>query len=198
MGHQQLSADPAQIKALTAREYGDRQFTDFRGGEDEFHMGGRLFQGLQQGIEGLNREHVHFIDNVDLEAGGGRQITHAIQQLAHVIDPGARRGIHLQDIDMARISDGNTMFTDPAWRYRRPALAVGADAIQRPCDDPRRRRLAHAPHPGQDKGMGNAVLANGIGNGTDQGILAHQFTEILGPVFARQNPVGGIGIGCSA
>ena len=79
MADQQLGADPAQIKALTARQHGDRQLARFRGGEDELYVAGRLFQGFQQGIEGLGGEHVHFIDDVDLVAGRGGQITHAFQ-----------------------------------------------------------------------------------------------------------------------
>ena len=51
-------------------------FVGFGGAKDELHMLGRLFQRLQQGIERLLGEHVHFVDDVDLErARLGRMFT---------------------------------------------------------------------------------------------------------------------------
>jgi len=79
----------------------------------------------------------------------------------------------------------------PAGVDGRPTLATGADTIQRAGNDPRRRRLTHAAHPGQNKGMRDTVFADGIGNGAHKSILAHQLAEILGPVFARQHAIGG-------
>ena len=60
----------------------------------------RLFQRLEQRVEGVLRQHVHFIDDIDLVAGLDRGIAHALDDLAHVIDTGIGGGIHLDHVDM--------------------------------------------------------------------------------------------------
>ncbi len=60
---------PFQLVTLTAGENGDRDLVQFGGGEHEIDMGGWLLQGLEQGVEGLGGEHVHFIDDNDAEPG---------------------------------------------------------------------------------------------------------------------------------
>ena len=39
----------------------------FSGGEHEFCVRRRFFQRLQQGVEGIDRYHMHFVDDNDLE-----------------------------------------------------------------------------------------------------------------------------------
>ena len=50
------------------RRDGDRDFRRLGGAEDELDVLGRLFEGFEQGVEGLGSEHVDFVDDVDLEA----------------------------------------------------------------------------------------------------------------------------------
>ena len=64
-------------------------------------MLGRLLQRLQHRVEGVAREHVHFVDDVDLEAAGGRRVQRVLQQLAHVVDLGVGRGVELEQVDEA-------------------------------------------------------------------------------------------------
>ena len=45
---------------------------------------------------------MHFVDDIDLVAGRSRRITHAVQQLAHLINLGAAGGVQLQHVDMAQ------------------------------------------------------------------------------------------------
>ena len=52
MFDQAIRRHAAQIESLAARQHGDRHLADFRGGEDELHMFRRLFQRLQQRVEG--------------------------------------------------------------------------------------------------------------------------------------------------
>ena len=60
--------DAAQVEALAARQHGHRHLADLGGGEDELDVPRRLFQRLQQRVERALREHVHFVDDVDLVA----------------------------------------------------------------------------------------------------------------------------------
>ncbi len=57
-----------RVEALAARQDGDRDLAHLGGGEDELHMLGRLFQRFEQAVEGGLRQHVHFVDDVDLVA----------------------------------------------------------------------------------------------------------------------------------
>ena len=52
MRDQHVRLDAAQIEALAARQDGDRDLADFGGGENELHVRRRLFQRLQQRVEG--------------------------------------------------------------------------------------------------------------------------------------------------
>ncbi len=38
----------------------------------------RLLQRLQEGVEGRRRQHVDFVDDVDLVARAGRRVAHAV------------------------------------------------------------------------------------------------------------------------
>ena len=88
---QQRGVDPAQIEALAARQHRHRHFADFGGGENEFGVRRRLFQRLQQRVEGGAREHVHFVEDVDLVARRHRRITDGVVDLAHVLDANCAR-----------------------------------------------------------------------------------------------------------
>ena len=55
---------------LAPGTYRRRDLVGFRRGEYEHHGLGRFFQGLQKGVEGGLGEHVHFVDDVDLEPPG--------------------------------------------------------------------------------------------------------------------------------
>ena len=80
-----------EVEALAAAEHGHRHLADLGGGEQELHMRRRLFQRLEQRVERLLRQHVHFVDDVDLVARRHRAIAHALDELAHVVDAGAAR-----------------------------------------------------------------------------------------------------------
>ncbi len=75
-----------QFVALAAGEDGNRDFMQFGGGEHEIHMFGRLFQGLQQGVEGLGGQHVNFVDDDDLVAARGGQKPDFLLQLPNFLD----------------------------------------------------------------------------------------------------------------
>ena len=53
----------------------------------------RLFQGLQQGVEAVLREHVDFIDEIDLVPAGGGRILNIVHQLPGLIHFGPRRRV---------------------------------------------------------------------------------------------------------
>ena len=169
----------------------DRHLADFGGGEDEKRARRRLFEGLQEAVERFFRQHVDFVDDVDLVACRGRCVAHAVHQLADVVDAGVGRGVHLQDVDMAAVCDRDAMLANAAGLRRRLALAILPDAVERARNDPGRRRLADAANAGEQIGMRDTAGAHGVGKGAYQGVLADQLGEFLRPIGPRQHPVRG-------
>ena len=60
-----------QAELQAARQHGDGQLLRVRGREQEFDVRRRLFERLQQRVEGMVRQHVHFVDEVHLVAPAG-------------------------------------------------------------------------------------------------------------------------------
>ena len=97
--------DAAQIEALATRAHRDRHFLDLGRREKEFHMLRRLLQRLQQAVEGGLREHVHFVDDIDLHARHDRAIARVVDDLAHVVDARVRGRVHLKHVGVAQLHD---------------------------------------------------------------------------------------------
>ncbi len=98
--HQRRGVDPAQVEALAARQHRHRHLADFGRREDELRVRRRLFQRLQQRVERRGRQHVHFVEDVDLVARVDRRVAHRVVDLAHVVDAVVRGGVHLDHVDV--------------------------------------------------------------------------------------------------
>ena len=183
--------DPAQIEPLAAGQHRERDLAGLGGGEHEFDVLGRLFQGLEQGVEGTGGQHMDFVDDVDLEAGAGGAVAHPFDEFAHVVDAGAAGGIHFQNIGVVPVGDGDAVGANAAGRRCRTALTIGPDTIERPGDDPCGGGLADPAYTGEQPGMGQPVGRDGVDQGPHHGVLADQFGKGLGPVFAGQHLIGG-------
>ena len=147
MFDQHSSIDTAQTEPLAAGEYRHRHLADFRRCEDEFGVRRRLFQRLEQRVEGGARKHMHFVENVDLVACAHGRVTNGIIDLAHVLDAVVRRGIHFQHIGVAAFDDGLAVHAhhrhlDCGFLHR----TVGQFVIQRTRENARSRGLADAAH----------------------------------------------------
>ena len=94
-----------EIELQAARQHGDRQLLRIGGREQELHVRRRLFERLEQRVEGMRRQHVHFVDEVDLVAAARRRVLHVLEQLARVVDLGARGGVDFDEIDEAALVD---------------------------------------------------------------------------------------------
>src|SRR6516225_10981597 len=97
--------------------------------EDEFDTGRWLFERLQQGVEGVLREHVDFVDDVDLVPPRDWPIAHSLGQVPDIVDAGARSRIHLDHVDMAVLAEREAVRASAARFCSRYAQAVGADAV---------------------------------------------------------------------
>ncbi len=190
MAHQHVGLDPTQVKALAARQHRHRHLSNFGGGEHEFGVLRRLFQRLQEGVERRGREHVDFVDDVDLVARARRRIAHAVVDLAHIIDAGMGSGVHFQHVDVPAFHDRLAMHA----RHRHVDgrslhRSVRQFVVQRAGENPRRGGLADAAHAGQDPGLRNAPGLERVRYGADHGVLADQIVETGGAVFTRQHAI---------
>ena len=199
MPHQHVGLDPAQIETLAARQHRDRDFADLGGGEHEFGVLRRLFQRLQERVERRGREHVDFVDDVDLVAGAGRRIAHAVVDLADVVDAGMGGGVHFQHVHVPAFHDRLAMHAERRHLDGRALhRAVRQFVIQRAGENARRGGLADPAHTGQDPGLRNPPGLERVRDGADHGLLADQVVETGGAVFPRQHAVGLAGLGEAA
>ena len=129
-----------EVVALAARQDRVRELVRLGRREHERHVRRRLLERLQQRVEGLGREHVDFVDDVDLLAQHGGLVPHRLRELADRIDAAIRGAIHLEVVDGAALVDrvaGRAGVARPLRRVRR-------EAVQRLPDDPCERGLAAA------------------------------------------------------
>src|SRR5205085_5694476 len=81
-----LRGDGSELELLAAREDGFGNLVRVRRRHDEEDARGRLFQSLQQGVEGGGREHVDFVNDEDLVAVTRGPDAHGVDDsVAHVV-----------------------------------------------------------------------------------------------------------------
>ena len=132
---------------------------------------------------------MNLVDDIDLVARRHRSVAHAVDQLANVVDPGAARRVHFDDIHMAVLGDRHAGVTLAARADRGAAPAIDANTVERAGENPRGRRLADPAHAGEEIGVGQAPAFDGVGQGAHQRFLTDQFRERRRAIFTGQNPV---------
>ena len=155
---QYFRVNAPQVKALTAGQYGHRQFTDFRCCENELYMRRRLFERFQQCVKRRRRQHVHFVDDINFVARFNRRIADALYQFANIADAGSRSRIHLKNIRVAALGDRAAMQAFLRHVHLRSGIfTVRPHIIQGPGENARRRCFADAAHARQNISVGDAI-----------------------------------------
>ena len=113
--------DALELVTLAARDDRLRQLVDLGRREDELHVLRRLLERLQQRVEGRRRQHVHLVDDVDLEARRRGTVADVLVQIADVLDAGVGGAVDLHDVERAPRRDLETARALPARLRRRPA-----------------------------------------------------------------------------
>ena len=148
-------------------------------------MGRWFLERLEQRIERMGREHVYFIDQVDLEAAGRRRVLHIVEQLARIIDLGARGGIDLDQIDAAPGIDAGAAGALTARFGTDTAFAVQALG-----QDARHGRLAHAAGAGKQVSMMQTAARQRVAQRPQHVLLAGHFAEAARTPFTCECGVG--------
>ena len=141
-------------------------------------MSRRLFECFQQGIKTVRRQHMHFVNQVDLEASTGWRVLHIIQQLPGVFDLGARCRIHLNQINKTALGDFLTGRTSTTRTSANPLLAVQA-LSQNPGDC----RFTNAPGAGEQVGMMQTLFIQSINQGAQHMLLPDHLVKKTGSPF---------------
>ena len=164
-----------QVELQAARENGHRDLLRIGGRQHELDVLGRLLERFQQCVEAVPGEHVDFVDQVDLEAPPRRCVLDVVENLARIVDLGARGGINLEEVDETSLVDRHAVLALPA-RGAGDALL----AIERLGQDARDGRLAHTPGSGEQKGMVHPALGKTVAEHLDDVGLTDQLGEITG------------------
>ena len=172
----------SQIETLTTRKNGRQNLVHLCGRKDEFHMRRRLFQGLQQGIEGLIGQHVHLVDVVNFEFPLHRRVVDGVAQRTHFVDTVVGSTVDLDNIE--RCSFGNLQAN---WVVRIEVDLGPARTIQCFRKNPRRRGLARATRADKKIGMRQTILLNRIAQGSDHMILPQDIVKCRRTIFSRKN-----------
>ncbi len=87
---------------------------------------------------------------------------------------------------MSRLGNRYAVVAGAARADRR---SIGAHAIQRPRNQPRRGGFANATRTGEDKSVRQPPAFDGVGERAHQSFLADQLAKSRGPVFPGENAV---------
>ena len=174
-----------EVEPLAARDDRLGDLVRLGGRQHEDDVVRRLLERLEQRVEGLAREHVDLVDDVDLEAAVDRREGDLVAQVAHVVDAAVGGGVHLDDVEGRAVGDGDAVAADAAGRGRRAVTgAVRADAVERLGEDARGARLAGAARPREDVGVGDLVGLDRVAQGARDVVLSDELGEGLGAVLA--------------
>ena len=98
--------DTGKVESLATAEDGDRNILGIGGGEKKLHMGRRLFQSFEEGVERFLGQHVDFVDDKYLESGATGEILNIGSNLTDSVDASVRGAVDLKDIDIFPRGDG--------------------------------------------------------------------------------------------
>jgi len=178
--------NPPEVESLAAGHDGRRAALDLLrlgGGEGEDHARRRLLEDLQERVPRVAREHVRFVEDVDLVALLARgRVRGPAAEIPRVLDAPVARRIDFHDVE--RGASG----PDPLARRTRAARFAGGavGAIQGHREDARRRRL---PDPARAAEEIRVTDPPGLDGGLQRGpdvVLSDQLREASGPVGSGQ------------
>ena len=178
--------DPPEIESLQPREDRSGALRDLLrlgGGEYEHHPRRRLFEDLEQRVPRFPREHVRFVDDVDLVATLGAGGVHgALAQVPRVVDAPVGGRVQLDHVEVGLAGP------DPGARFALAArLAVlPVAAIQRHGQDPGGRGLAHTARAGEEIAVRRPAARHGPAQGGGHVILDEEIGELLGTILAGE------------
>src|SRR5262249_3350748 len=140
----------------------------------------RLFNRLQQRIEGGAGELVYLVDDEHLVAvSHGRKREVVDDDLADGIDASVAGRVDLENVDIAPLRNLETGIADATGIGRR-----SLHAVQRTRQDPRGRRLARSALTRKHERVRDAAAGDGVAQRTRDRLLSDDIVEPLGTPFS--------------
>ena len=181
---QGVLAQVAEDKVLAAADNGDGKLVYFGGGEDEDHTLRRFLQRLEQGVEGIARQHVRLVDDEDLVTPFHGGVADGLAQGAGILDAVVGGTVDFRHVHMAALRDA-------------PALgalvagfgAGGVLAVEGLGKDAGNGSLAHAACPAEQIGCRHLVFGGGTRQNSLDGILPGHIGKGLGTVTRCEGKV---------
>ena len=87
-------------------------------------MGGWLLERFEHGIKRMRREHVDFVDHIDLRAPRDRRVDGRIEQLRHLVNAPVAGGVHFDVIREPPAIDSDTCTAAPTGCWTDTDFAV--------------------------------------------------------------------------
>ena len=137
-----LNRNPAEIIPLAAGKNRNRYLMHLSSRQNENHIGGGLFQRLQQRIKRTDGEHMHLVNDIDLKSALRRRIGHLIHNLTNIVHTVVGGGINLNHI---HADARRNRLTTRAFPARTPFH--GVLAVHRPRKYFRYRGFSRSPCP---------------------------------------------------
>jgi hypothetical protein len=94
-----VELDGVEAEVLAARADGLRDVLGLRGGHHEDDVVGRLFEGLEQSVEGGVGNLVRLVEDVDLVLVARGPVAGGVAELADLVDAAVGGGVDLDDVD---------------------------------------------------------------------------------------------------
>ena len=122
--HHVGNADAVEIVGLAAGEDRRQDLVLFRRREDEDGVCRRLFQCLEEGVEGGLRQHVDLVDDIDAVLAHLRRHLDLLDQGLDVIDTVVGGGVQFVDAVGTAFLEGDAGFALPAGLHVRPGMGA--------------------------------------------------------------------------
>ena len=174
-----LHADPVEVVGLATGEDGREDLVFFGGGQDEDGMGRRFFEGLEERIEGLLREHMHLIDDIDAVAADLRRDPHLVGQGADIVHRVVGGGVEFVDAVGTSLREGAARFAFTA----RFEVRTGVAAVDGLGEDAGGTGLAYAARAAEEVGVRQLAAQDRVLERPGDVLLAQQGLEAVGTVF---------------
>ena len=193
--HPQLCQNVVELhrvkaEVLAARTNRLRNIFRLRRRHHEDHMRRRLFQCLQQRIEGRFRDLVRFVENVDLVPVARRRIACRIAQFANLVDAAIGGRVNLDHVDRVALANLHARIAYAAGLRRRPLRAPNLRAaIQSLRQDARDRRLPMPRCPEKMYPCAIRFWRQGIQQRARHMVLAGHVGKTLRTILPGQNLV---------
>ncbi len=171
---------PLEHERLAARPHRREHLLQLGRAEHEHEVGWRLLDELEKCLPGCVGQLVRLVEDVDLRAPLDRLEDDALADLADVVDPALRGGVHLDHVERAAVRDREA---DRARLVGRGRRARRSRAVERLREDPRHRRLAGPARPGEEVRLPHLVVLDRVLQRPDDRLLADDLVEPLRAVL---------------